>query len=345
LPWRDPRVRRDPYAVWVSETMLQQTRVQTVIPYWERFVAALPTVRALAEAPESQVLSLWSGLGYYRRARMLHAAARRVVSEHGGSMPTDVEVLRGLEGVGAYTAGAVASIAFGKRAAAVDGNVARVLARLFAVTEDVSAGEGRAKIWRLAEGLVPRPEEGDPGSWNEALMELGATVCMPRNPACGECPVGALCLARKRGTAADLPRKAAKNPPREVARDALVLRSGTRVLLARRKSGGLFGGLWEVPTGDAGAGALAAALGIPPATMSMVGEVVHVLSHRRMHIAVSRAVVRARKTWPVPGDEYEAVDWVTTGAGGTIEDARPHATLTRKILAIAVVGGARGVRP
>jgi A/G-specific adenine glycosylase len=334
MPWRKG-AHRDPYGTWVSETMLQQTRSSTVIPYWTRFVAELPTVRALAEAPESQVLSLWSGLGYYRRARMLHAAAKRVMTEFGGQIPADAETLRELEGIGPYTAGAIASIAFGRRAAAVDGNVARVIARLFALEGDVTSGQGRDRVWQLAEELLPA-DPSEVGAWNEALMELGATVCTPRSPACGECPIGVACLARQRGMTGEVPRPRARKAPREVHLQAIVLVRGGEVLLARRKAGGLFGGLWEVPTATIrrGESELAVQLGVNARGMQPLGEVVHVLSHRRMVVAVSRAVVR-RQSWPVPGEDYEAVEWARTGEGGAIADGRPHASLTRRILAIA----------
>ena len=314
--------------------MLQQTRAQTVVPYWERFLRELPTVQALAETSEAHVLSLWSGLGYYRRARMLQAAARRVVSEYGGRLPGEVEALRRLEGVGAYTAGAVASIAFGRRAAAVDGNVARVLARLAAVREDVSKGAGQARIRRMAEELVPQEGEGDPGRWNEALMELGATVCTPRRPSCNACPVAQSCRARELGIAPELPRTGQKKSPRAIARAALVLRSRGQVLLARRKGGGLFGGLWEAPSADGDGAALMARLGIQATSLEPCGEVVHVLSHRRLVVAVSRATVRQR-TWPVPGAEYDGVEWVQTTDAGSPVDGRPHATLTKKVLIVA----------
>jgi A/G-specific adenine glycosylase len=206
LPWRRTR---DPYAIWVSETMLQQTRVETVLPYYERFLRELPDVASLAEAPEERVLALWSGLGYYRRARMLHAAAKKVAGEHAGRMPDDPAALRRLDGVGAYTAGAVASIAFGRRAALVDGNVARVLARLFAVEEDVKSAAGAARVWAIAERLVGAVQE-PPGEWNQALMELGATVCVPRAPLCAVCPVAPWCAARSLGIAAELPRVSPK---------------------------------------------------------------------------------------------------------------------------------------
>jgi A/G-specific adenine glycosylase len=316
--------------------MLQQTRVQTVIPYYEAFVAAYPTVQALAEAPEPSVLSLWSGLGYYRRARMLHAAAKRVASEHGGRVPSEVAELRTLEGVGAYTAGAIASIAFRRHAALVDGNVARVLARLFAVTEDVKSAAGSARLWRLAEALLP-DGDGDPGDWNQSLMELGATVCLPRTPACAACPVADLCVARAEGLEGSLPRTAPKRRPTEVRRSAIVLASRDAVLLARRRVDALFGGLWEPPTADGDGALLARRLGVARGSLEDAGTVVHVLSHRRLVIDVARGPLdsgrkRARgRPWPIPGPEYDAVEVVA------IADVKrlPHASLARKILAAA----------
>jgi len=337
LPWRRTR---DPYAVWLSETMLQQTRVETVVPYYEAFLREYPTLTALAEAPEERVLSLWSGLGYYRRARMLHAAARRVAADHGGRVPSDVAELRTLEGVGAYTAGAIASIAFKRRAALVDGNVARVLARLFAVEDDVKSTAGAARIWALAESLLP-DGDGDPGDWNQSLMELGATVCVPRTPKCEQCPVSKQCAARAKGIAASLPRSSPKRKPTEVKRSAIVLASDDAVLLARRRPDALFGGLWEPPTDDGDGAALARRLGVDRASLAPAGTVVHVLSHRRLVIDVSRGPLAGRKAgrtagpvrarWPIPGPDYDAVEVVA------IADLsrRPHATLARKILAAA----------
>jgi len=330
LPWRRTS---DPYAVWLSETMLQQTRVNTVIPYYEAFVREYPTVASLAEAPEERVLSLWSGLGYYRRARMLHAAAKRVVSEHGGQLPRDVAALRTLEGVGAYTAGAVASIAFKRRAAVVDGNVARVLARLFAIEEDVKTSLGAARLWSLANALLPDGDE-DPGDWNQSLMELGATVCLPKRPACDACPVRDLCAARRRGIADRLPRTAPKRRPTEVRRTAIVVASADAVLVARRRVGALFGGLWEPPIGDGDGLAVAQSLGIDGTSLEPMGRVVHVLSHRRLIIEVLRAPLspRARRRpWPLPGPEYDAAEVVAIAAWRRL----PHATLARKILATA----------
>ena len=330
LPWRRTR---DPYAIWLSETMLQQTRVETAIPYYERFLRELPTVAALAEAPESRVLELWAGLGYYRRARMLHAAARQIALGHGGVFPGEVATLRTLEGVGAYTAGAVASIAFGRRAALVDGNVARVLARLFAVEDDVKSARGVARLWGLAGELVPEDRAGD---WNQALMELGATVCVPRKPNCGACPVAPFCEGKALGIAERLPLASAKRPPTPVERVAVVLVSARAVLLARRRPDVLFGGLWEPPSADGGAGSLAALasrLGVDAAALETAGEVVHVLSHRKLRVQVVRGVLKSRRKWPLPGPEYDAIEPVPMEAMAT----RAQATLSRKVLAVAAV--------
>jgi A/G-specific adenine glycosylase len=329
MPWR---LTRDPYAVWLSEIMLQQTRVETAIPYYERFLGALPTVAHLAEAPESQVLSLWSGLGYYRRARMLHAAAKQVVADWGGRFPAEADQLRGLPGVGAYTAGAVASIAFGRPAALVDGNVTRVLARLFAVEQDVGRAAGKAVIWELAEALV-RQQGGDPGDWNQALMELGATVCTPGRPRCERCPVSAHCKGRDRGIAAGLPNLPPKSRPTAVARVAVVLASSRGVLLARRRPQTLFGGLWEPPSADGSIDALAARLGIDGGRLRRAGEIVHVLSHRRLVVDVLRGPLGSRRRWPLPGPEYESVAVVAFDDLGALAQA----SLSRRVLELAQV--------
>jgi A/G-specific adenine glycosylase len=329
LPWRRTQ---DPYAVWLSETMLQQTRVETAVPYYERFLRALPTIAELAEAPEERVLSLWSGLGYYRRARMMHAAAKHVARAHGGQLPSDPAALRRLEGIGAYTAGAVASIAFGRRAAVVDGNVARVLARLFAIDDDVKSASGSARLWALAEGLVP-DGDGSPGDWNQALMELGATVCVPREPKCAHCPVSALCAGRAEGRARQLPRVGRKTKPTEVRQVAIVLASAKAVLLARRRPQVLFGGLWEPPSATGTVPALAARLGLDPRRLAHVGDIIHVLSHRRMHVEVMRGALPQRSRWELPGPEYDAVEAVARD--GLL--ARAHGALTVKVLAVANV--------
>jgi A/G-specific adenine glycosylase len=335
LPWRRAR---DPYAIWISETMLQQTRVETVLPYYERFLTVLPTLQSLADAKDDVVLGLWSGLGYYRRARMLHAAARAVVADYGGSIPSDAEGLQRLPGIGRYTAGAVASIAFGRSAAVVDGNVARVLSRIFAVEEDVKSAAGAARIWQIAETLL-QGLEADPGDWNQALMELGATVCLPRAPRCGDCPVVGQCVAKERGIEASLPRSRAKERPATVRRSAIVLASGDRVLLARRRSHLLFGGLWEPPSANGGVRPLATRLDVDAAILESMGKVVHLLSHRRMSVRVFRSTVARAKKHVVPTREYDAIDWISSSDLSGV----PHASLTRKILELAKLSS-RGLR-
>ncbi len=338
LPWRRTR---DPYAIWLSEVMLQQTRVETVIPYWGRFLARYATVHALAEAPLDDVLSMWSGLGYYRRARMLHAAAKHVALA-GGAFPSDVDGLRAVPGIGPYTAGAIASIAFDRPAALVDGNVARVLARLFAIEDDVRGARGLAKVWAIADALVP---ERGAGEHNQALMELGATVCVPRDPGCLVCPVRDLCAARARGIEKKLPILRAKTKPRDVRRVALVLFRPGGVVLARRRPEGTFGGMWEplsieVETGvadDAIASwarpRFAALVGARLGKLEPCAEIVHVLSHRRMSVQVLRAHLAgpARKRIAPADGEYDAIEDVDPAA----LDRRGTTTLARKILAAA----------
>jgi A/G-specific adenine glycosylase len=307
LPWRKTR---DPYAIWLSEVMLQQTRVDTVIPYYERFLARWPTVGALADAPIDDVLASWSGLGYYRRARMLHAAARSIAE--GTTFPRNAESLARVKGIGRYTAGAVSSIAYGEAAPLVDGNVARVFARLFAIEEDVRSTKGIARLWALAEELV---DAGDPGAWNQALMELGATVCTPRDPRCLLCPVQTLCRARALGKERELPHMKAKAKPREQRRWALVATKRDAVLLGQRRADLRFGGLWEPPTLDAiesdesdaeAAERLASVASVNIRNLRRAPDVTHVLSHRRLEIAVLRAelVPLPATRAPVSSDEY-----------------------------------------
>ncbi|MCU0465750.1 MAG: A/G-specific adenine glycosylase [Anaerolineae bacterium] len=245
LPWRssDP----DPYTVWLSEIMLQQTQVATVIPYFHRFLAAFPTVRALADAPLDDVLKAWEGLGYYSRARNLHRAALVVAYDMGGQFPDTVEGLLALPGVGRYTAGAIASIAFGRRAPLVDGNVYRVFSRLMDEDGDVSTPAVQARMWAWAEDWVPADR---PGDYNQALMELGRTVCTPKNPRCRDCPLNGLCRAFAAGTQAERPvkKKAGKKPHYEVAA-GVVRGADGRLLIAQRPLEGLLGGLWEFPGG------------------------------------------------------------------------------------------------
>jgi A/G-specific adenine glycosylase len=249
LPWRRDR---DAYRVWVSEVMLQQTTVAAVGPYFERFVAAFPTVVDLAKADEQAVLRLWEGLGYYRRARHLHAAARRLVAEHGGDLPDDPSVWAELPGVGRYILGAVLSQAFDRRLPIVEANSLRVLCRLFGYAGDPRSGAGQKWLWETARRVLPLKRVGD---FNQALMELGALVCTPAAPKCDACPVAAECVARAKKLQDVIPRKPARPAVTEVREVALAIRRGPRVLLARRPSDAArWATMWEFPHGELEAG-------------------------------------------------------------------------------------------
>ncbi|CUS04934.2 putative A/G-specific adenine glycosylase YfhQ [Candidatus Promineifilum breve] len=249
LPWRRTK---EPYAVWVAEIMLQQTQIAAVLPYYERWMARFPTVEALAGATLDEVLKVWEGLGYYSRARNLHAAARVVVEEHGGRLPGGVDELLKLPGIGRYTAGAIASIAFAVAAPAVDGNVIRVLSRLFDIDRDITQPAAQREFWALAAAALPATR---PGDFNEALMELGQQICTPQAPHCLICPLNALCLARRRGTQLERPvRPARRATPHHDVVAAVIWQDGGptrtgRFLITQRPAAGLLGGLWEFPGG------------------------------------------------------------------------------------------------
>ena len=247
LPWRRAR---DPYAIWISEAMLQQTRVGAVLGYWQRFLDRFPDATRLAAAKDDELMAAWSGLGYYRRARALREAARVVVERHGGHLPADPAALAELPGVGPYTAGALASIAFGLAEPLVDGNVARVFARWFELEAPVGSAELSRQTWALAAQLVPPAgsEGGGPSAWNQALMELGATLCGPRSPDCGPCPVADVCAARRAGRESELPRPKERAAPVQVELELAVARRREDILLVRRPEGRLMGGLFELPT-------------------------------------------------------------------------------------------------
>jgi len=293
LPWRTKRGRRtDPYRVWLSEIMLQQTTVKAVIPFYERFLARWPTIEALAAAELDDVLAAWAGLGYYSRARNLHKCAQVVVAEHGGAFPRSEDGLGSLPGIGPYTAAAVAAIAFGEKATPVDGNIERVVARLFAVRHPLPAA--KREIKRLAETLTPQRRAGD---FAQAMMDLGATVCSPKRPSCLMCPLQQDCHAHALGIEEQLPVKLAK-PDRPVRYGIafLALREDGHVLLRKRAEAGLLGGMLEVPSTDWGDDWLPVdqALTAQPVRADwwqVPGVVSHTFTHFRLETMVLRAIV------------------------------------------------------
>lgn len=284
LPWRD---HPDAYAVWISEIMLQQTRVETVIPYFERWMRLFPTVQALAEASEQEVLNAWEGLGYYSRARNLYKAAKVVAEKYDGELPRGMAELVKLPGIGRYTAGAIASIAFRADEPALDGNLKRVYARLFDVAEAVDSPRGEKLLWELARQNLPKGKAGD---FNQALMDLGSAICLPKNPRCLLCPVMDLCQARENGTQELRPvRKPRKSVPHHIHAAGVIVRRG-RVLLARRPSQGLLGGMWEFPNGRVDgdpAGELAQALEAAYKLKVQKKEALVVVQHAYTHFKVT----------------------------------------------------------
>lgn len=252
LPWRQ---RRDPYAVWISEVMLQQTRVATVVPYFERWLARFPDVVTLAAAPLDDVLKTWEGLGYYARARNLHRAAQIIVAQHQGQLPAERKALLALPGIGEYTAGAILSLAFGQAQPVLDGNVRRVLSRVYDIAEDVTAPGTVHRLWELAAALVAAAPADRAGDLNEGLMELGALVCTPQAPDCPACPLADLCLAHAHGTEAERPMKTARpRTPHYNVVAAVIADMAGRYLLVRRPAEGLLGGLWGFPGGTTAEG-------------------------------------------------------------------------------------------
>ena len=277
LPWRG---FHDAYRTWVSEAMLQQTRVETVLDYYPRFLSRFPTLSALASAPETDVLKEWEGLGYYSRARNLHKGAQQVMDEYGGELPSDPALLVKIHGIGPYSAGAIASIAYDVRVPAVDGNVIRVLSRLYGIRTNAREPGTRRRIEGLAAELVPAER---PGDHNQAVMDLGATVCVPGTPDCAACPLSAFCDACRAGDAADLPLLPGARPQRVIHYAVLLILSGGRVLM-RRRTERLLQGLWVFPmieTGPemGGPDAAAGKLGLDLAPLQEAGSARHVFTH------------------------------------------------------------------
>jgi A/G-specific adenine glycosylase len=286
LPWRRTR---DPYAIWVSEIMLQQTRVETVLRYYDAFLARFPSTEVLAAASEDEVMAAWSGLGYYRRARNLHSGVREVVARHGGQVPAEPEARRALPGIGRYTAGAIGSIAFEREEPIVDGNVARVLCRVHGIDTPPARRDTERRLWHEAERLV---RGARPSALNQSLMELGATVCTKHDPRCAACPLQRHCRARAEGTAQELPRAQPKRPPRPTALVALLATHGRGrelELWLARGEGTLFGGLWNLPMADGHGRRAAAALLTRSGLRGRLAprahaRVEHVLTHRKLDV-------------------------------------------------------------
>jgi A/G-specific adenine glycosylase len=296
LPWRGTL---NPYAIWVSEIMLQQTQVATVIPYWTRWMKRLPTLQVLAASEESEILKLWEGLGYYSRVRNLRKAARILVEEHGGIVPCDHAKLLKLPGIGPYTAGAIASIAFNLPCPILDGNVIRVLTRLFDIRSNIAEKDTKERLWSLATKLAQcasdLPSLRPCSALNQALMELGALVCRPDKPDCLSCPLHSLCAARLRGNPESLPvkSKSVETEKRETA--AFLLLRGNRIWLRRRPAGGVNEGFWELPNAEVGDlgnetihNAAERELGFCPATLKLSGHISHSITRHRYQLRCYR---------------------------------------------------------
>jgi len=355
LPWRGSR---DAYRVWVSEIMLQQTQVDRVKDYFARFVGRFPTVESLAAAEEHEVLRLWEGLGYYRRARQLHAAARRVVAEHGGGFPRTAAGLRGLPGIGRYTAGAIASIAWGRREPIVEANSRRVIARLAGHDGRLDGPGGDEPIWRIAAALVPARQ---PGRFNQALMDLGAMVCTPEKPLCGTCPVARHCRALATGRVAEIPAAKRRRAVETIRETAVVVRRGPRVLVVRRGPGEWWEGLWDFPRLPGPARAALRRIGgmpaakqprTPPeqgtratadgpladlacAAATRIGRLAHSVTHHRIELDVVSCTAGA------VGPPHARRRWVTAAGLARLAMTAPGRRIAR-IAAGANAAGASG---
>ena len=337
LPWRR---YRSPYHVWLAEIMLQQTQVTTVVPYYERFLSRFPTVEALAEASLDEVLKAWEGLGYYSRARNLHRTARLIVHLYGGEFPSHPNDLMKLPGIGRYTAGAIASLAFGLDTAVLDGNVIRVLTRLFNLAEDVTSASARRQLWHLAESLIPT---GKAALWNEGLMELGQRVCTPQTPICSACPIASLCEAHRLGVEEERPVKPPKaRTPHYDVTAAVIQREDGRMLIAQRPLQGMLGGLWEFPGGKReGDEPLAECLkreireelGVEIAVGRQIATVRHAYTHFRITLYAFACALISGEPQPI-----ECADW----AWVTLDELGQYAFPVTDQKIIAVLRGSGG---
>jgi A/G-specific adenine glycosylase len=329
LPWRSPTP--DPYLVLVSEAMLQQTQVATVIPYFQRFIVRYPTVQSLAGSTEQDVLKLWQGLGYYSRARNLRAAAKKIVEEFGGNVPQNLQDLLSLPGVGRYTAGAVASIAFGRRAPILDGNVARVLCRLDRVETDPREPAPRDKLWERAEQILPKSRLGD---FNSALMELGALVCTPRSPQCLLCPLRPHCAAAAAGVQEQLPVKRQRKATPMHHRSVFCVRDGVRYLIEQRPPRGRWAGMWQFATVEANGEPVSARLvkshlSLRTTPPKRIGQVLHALTHRRYTFDIYECEAKALGG----ADSSDNRRWVTLSEIAAFPLPGPHVKVAQMLLA------------
>jgi A/G-specific adenine glycosylase len=338
LPWRETI---DPYRIWVSEVMLQQTRVETVLRYYPAFTARFPDIRSLAEADLEEVLKLWEGLGYYARARNIHRAARRVVDQHGGIVPRDPVAFRALPGVGEYISAAVLSISFGLPSAVVDGNVRRFLSRLLAIDRPLNDPRALKRIRTTADHLLDRDR---PGGFNQAMMEAGARICRPRSPDCASCPVAEFCRANRTGRTSEYPIRVKKRPLPEHRIVVGVVRKGSRLLITRRPLDGLLGGLWEFPGGKIRDGESPAAAcvreiaeetGLSVEIESHLTSVRHAYSHFRIVMEVYRCRCRSGKVRLAGPVDFR---WITPGE----IDRYPFPAANHKFIPLLRAGSERG---
>lgn len=314
LPWRQTR---NPYFIWLCEVIMQQTRIDQGLPYYERYAARYPTVRDLAAASEDDVLKLWEGLGYYTRARNMHRTARRIVEEYGGEFPRKAVLLQLLPGIGPYAAGAIASIAFGEAVPVVDGNVRRVLSRLFNLDACIDDPQTERELWRIAASLIPARS---PGDFNQAIMELGATVCTPRKPECTQCPVASWCAARALGVQEQRPVRKRKSTPPHHEIVAAVIACDGRYLIGKRPAEGLLGGLWEFPGGkvrpgethqDALVRECREELGVAVRPGGLIATVKHAYTHFRITLNAYRCSIAENRKIPVRSAAHTELRWVS----------------------------------
>lgn len=322
LPWRRDK---DPYKIWVSEIMLQQTRVEAVKDYYKRWITRFPNPGELARASEQEVLTYWQGLGYYSRARNLLAGVREVCAAYGGSMPEEGEQVRALPGVGDYTAGAILSIAYNRRVPAVDGNVMRIFSRLFCLEEDILKAPAKRAVHRLVQEQIDKDR---PGDFNQALMDLGAMICVPQRPRCPECPLRNLCLARERGVQEVLPVRSPKKAPVKVSLAAALLEQDGRYLICQRPVSGLLAGMWEFPSlelRDALAEAdqlrdwLQSVFFLEVRVLETERQVVHTFSHRQWHLTFYRC-----RLLSTASELPDNARWFSLNDGDRLPWAGPH---------------------